>query len=130
MDAVFRALASPPRRRLLDIIRNRPGCNVSEVCEYFETSRIAVMKHLGILVEAKLVLSEKVGRERSLYFNAIPIQLIYDRWTSEYSALWATHLTRVKFQVESKKPRKAPRKTSHQSKKAKPIRRRKKHGRD
>jgi predicted transcriptional regulator len=102
MDAVFRALASPSRRRILDIVKNHPGANVNEVSAFFETSRIAVMKHLRILEEANLIHSEKRGRDRRLYFNAVPIQLIYDRWTTEYSALWASRMTRVKHRVESK----------------------------
>ena len=102
MDAVFRALASPSRRRILDIVKNHPGANVNEVSEFFETSRIAVMKHLRILEEASLIYSEKQGRDRRLYFNAVPIQLIYDRWTTEYSALWASRMTRVKHRIESK----------------------------
>jgi len=100
MDAVFRALGSPDRRRILDIVKNEPGCNVNAVSAHFETSRIAVMKHLRILEEAGLIHSEKSGRERRLYFDPVPIQIIYDRWTTEFSALWARRLTRVKYAVE------------------------------
>ena len=106
MDAVFRALASDSRRRILDIVKNRPGCNVNDVSESFDMSRIAVMKHLRQLEEAELILSEKVGRERRLYHNAVPIQMIYDRWTTEYSALWASRMTQVKYKVESKPAKK------------------------
>ena len=101
MDGVFRALGSPARRRILDILKERPGCNVNDVSEHFEMSRIAVMKHLGVLVEANLVISEKKGRDRHLYFNVVPIQMIHDRWTTEYSALWAGSLTKLKYKVES-----------------------------
>ena len=73
-------------------------------------SRIAVMKHLRILEEASLVTSVKEGRTRRLYFNAVPIQMIHDRWTSEYSALWASQLTRLKYTVESKRKTKARKK--------------------
>jgi DNA-binding transcriptional ArsR family regulator len=104
MDAVFRALASETRRRILDIVKNRPGSNVNDVCASFETSRIAVMKHLRVLEEAQLVLSEKVGRERRLHHNAVPIQMIYDRWTTQYSALWASRVTGIKYRVESAAP--------------------------
>lgn len=109
MDAVFRALASEPRRRILDIVKNRPGCNVNDVCESFDMSRIAVMKHLRLLEEAELILSEKVGRERRMYHNAVPIQMIYDRWTTEYSALWAERMTGIKYRVESKTRRRSRR---------------------
>ena len=101
LGAVFGALANPNRRRILDVVKDRPGCNVNHVSEHFEMSRIAVMKHLRVLETAELIRSEKQGRERRLHFNAVPIQMIYDRWTSEFSALWAGKLTRVKYLVES-----------------------------
>ncbi len=103
--AVFAALASEARRRILDIVKDRPGCNVNHVASHFETSRISVMKHLRVLEDAGLITSEKRGRERELYFNAVPIQMIYDRWTTEFSGLWAAQLTRVKYRVESKQER-------------------------
>lgn len=102
MDAVFQALAHPSRRRILDIVKNQPGASVNDVCEHFEVSRIAVMKHLRILEQAGLLISEKHGRTRKLYHNIVPIQMIYDRWTTEYSYLWAPHLTQIKYRVESK----------------------------
>jgi DNA-binding transcriptional ArsR family regulator len=101
MDAVFRALGNPSRRKMLDVVKNHPGSSVNEVCAYFETSRIAVMKHLRILEEANLIHSERKGRVRRLTFNPVPIQMIYDRWTTEYSALWAGRLTRLKYDIES-----------------------------
>ncbi|HET9650827.1 MAG TPA: helix-turn-helix transcriptional regulator [Usitatibacter sp.] len=101
MDAVFGALASEPRRRILDILRKEPGCNVSRVCEFFGIGRIAVMKHLDVLEAANLVVSERAGRERLLYFNPVPIHMIYDRWTTEFSAYWAGRLARLKYRVEN-----------------------------
>ena len=101
MDAVFQALGSAARRRILDLLTSRPGSNVNDVCELFDISRIAVMKHLRALEEAGLVISEKSGRERRLFFNAVPIQMIYDRWTGQYSALWASRLTEIKYRVEN-----------------------------
>lgn len=101
LDAVFAALAHAGRRQILDILKARPGCNVNHVAEHFDMSRIAVMKHLGVLEKAGLVHSEKVGRERKLYPNVVPIQMIYDRWTSEYSAIWAERVTRLKYEVEA-----------------------------
>jgi predicted transcriptional regulator len=103
MDAVFHALANGERRRVLDIVKERPGCSVNHVAGFFEISRIAVMKHLRVLERAGLILSEKEGRTRRLFFNGVPIQMIYDRWTSEYSALWASRLTRVKYRIESRR---------------------------
>jgi DNA-binding transcriptional ArsR family regulator len=102
MDPVFQALAHASRRKILDLLKAAPGATVCEVAGHFEESRINVMKHLRILETAGLVVSEKKGRTRRLYFNAVPIQLIYDRWTSEYSALWASRLTRIKYQIESR----------------------------
>jgi predicted transcriptional regulator len=84
MDSVFAALASETRRRVLDILKQEPGCNVNRVCEFFDIGRVAVMKHLDVLHGANLVISEKVGRERLLYFNPVPIHKIYDRWTTEF----------------------------------------------
>ena len=86
------------------------GASVADVCGFFEMSRIAVMKHLRILEEAMLVTSVKEGRPRRLYFNAVPIQMIHDRWTSEYSALWAAQLTRLKYKVEGRRKTKARKK--------------------
>jgi predicted transcriptional regulator len=103
MDAVFRALANESRRRILDIVKDRPGCSVNYVAGFFDASRINVMKHLRVLDEAGLIHSEKQGRTRKLYFNCVPIQIIHDRWTTEYSALWAGRLTRIKYRVESKR---------------------------
>jgi DNA-binding transcriptional ArsR family regulator len=103
MDAVFQALASVSRRRILDIIKERPGCSVNHVAGFFAESRINVMKHLRVLEDAGLIHSEKEGRTRKLYFNCVPIQLIHERWTTEYSALWAGRLTRVKYRVETRK---------------------------
>ena len=100
MNLVFGALAHAGRRQILDIVKEDGGCSVNDVAAYFPISRIAVMKHLAVLEEAGLLISEKTGRTRHLYFNAVPIQMIYDRWTSEYSALWATKLTRLKYSVE------------------------------
>lgn len=101
MDAVFAALASEPRRRVLDILKREPGCNVNRVCEFFEIGRVAVMKHLDVLEAANLVVSEKVGRERLLWFNPVPIHMIYDRWTTEFSAYWAGRLARMKYRLEN-----------------------------
>ncbi len=101
MGTAFTALAHARRRRILDIVRENGGCSVNDVAAHFDISRIAVMKHLRVLEEAGLLISEKEGRTRHLYFNAVPIQMIYDRWTTEYSALWASKLTRLKYSVES-----------------------------
>tara|TARA_R110002049_G_scaffold94988_7_gene233457 strand:- start:1498 stop:1842 length:345 start_codon:yes stop_codon:yes gene_type:complete len=101
MDKVFHALASASRREILDIVKANAGCSVVDVCRHFDVSRIAVLKHLNVLEEAGLILSEKEGRVRRLYFNAAPIQMIYERWTTKYSADWASRLTEFKRTVEA-----------------------------
>jgi len=100
MDAVFQALAHEGRRRILDILKHRPGCSVGDVCAQFEMSRIAVMKNIRVLEEARLIASRRDGRTRRLFLNAVPIRMIYERWMTEYSALWAERLTRIKYRVE------------------------------
>ena len=102
-DLIFQALASRMRRQILDLIKQNPGCCVNDLCPHFDVSRIAVMKQLNVLVHAQLAISKKVGRRRQLYFNAAPIQMIYDRWTTEYSQFWASQVTDLKFKVEAQK---------------------------
>jgi DNA-binding transcriptional ArsR family regulator len=100
MDAVFHALAHHDRRRIVDVVRANPGCCVEDVCAHFTVSRVAVLKHLRVLQRADLIVSEKKGRKRTLYFNVVPIQLIYDRWATELSAHWAGTLADIKYRVE------------------------------
>jgi DNA-binding transcriptional ArsR family regulator len=102
LDAVFFALASEPRRRILDALKLEPGCNVNRVCEYLENDigRFAVMKHLATLEAAGLVIAKRSGRERLLWFDPTPIQWIHERWTTEFSAYWAARLTRLKYSAE------------------------------
>lgn len=100
MDQIFKALADPSRRQILDLLKAQPGQNVADLTERFPFSRFAVMKHLRVLEEANLVTSRRVGRSRQLFLNAIPIQTVYDRWMSTYSAHWASSLTRFKNQLE------------------------------
>lgn len=102
LDAVFTALAHETRRRILDLLRNRPGAGVGEIAAEFDVSRIAIMKHLAVLEEAHLIVSQKDGRTRRLYFNAAPIRMIYDRWTDDYSDHWAGEITRLKYLAEAR----------------------------
>ncbi|WP_425409504.1 ArsR/SmtB family transcription factor [Hyphococcus sp.] len=102
MDAVFQALANESRRRMLDIVKEEPGIGVGALAADFDVSRIAVMKHLTVLEDANLIVSEKDGRTRKLYFNAAPIQMIHERWTTKYSAYWAGQLTRIKYLAEAR----------------------------
>lgn len=100
MNAVFSALAHETRRRILDLLRQNPGAGVGEIAMEFDVSRIAIMKHLAVLEEANLIVSQKDGRTRRLYFNAAPIRMIYDRWTDDYSGYWAGEITRLKYLAE------------------------------
>ena len=105
MSSLFHALAHAGRRRIMDIVQNNPGCSVNDVSAHFDVSRIAVMKHLNVLEEAGLLVSERDGRARRFYFNVVPIQLIYDRWTDEYSGWWAGRMADIKYKVEGVVPR-------------------------
>lgn len=100
LDAVFQALASQARRQILDIVAASPGCGVGHVAEHFEFSRIGVLKHVNVLEDAGLLVSEKVGRDRPLYVNLAPLQLIQERWSDQYRSFWAGRLTRLKYVVE------------------------------
>jgi DNA-binding transcriptional ArsR family regulator len=101
MTAVFHALAHESRRKIMDVLKARPGISVGEMALEFDVSRIAVMNHLAVLEGAGLVISEKDGRTRRLYLNATPIQMINDRWMSDYSAHWARKLTGIKYAAEA-----------------------------
>lgn len=102
MDAVFQALANDKRRKLLDYVKEHPGCLVKDVCKEFDVTRIAVMKHLTVLEKADLLITDKRGRDKHLFINVIPIQLIHSRWTTEYSAMWAGRMLDIKFVAEQK----------------------------
>ena len=101
MDLIFKALSDKSRRQILDLVKNKPGININELTEYFEFSRFAVMKHIRILEEANLIVSEKSGKNKLLYLNAMPIQYIYDRWISKFSKYWASSLAELKYSLEN-----------------------------
>lgn len=100
MDAVFKALADPSRRELLDSLRGRGGQTLGELCEGRGMSRQAVTKHLGILAAANLVASERRGREKLHYLNAVPIQEIADRWIGKYERGRLDALAELKRRLE------------------------------
>src|SRR4051794_16200188 len=111
LDAVFTALSHRDRRRILDLVRATPGVRVEDLLPHFTTSRVAILKHLKVLARADLIVSEKVGRERRLYFNVMPIQIIFDRWATEFSALWAGPIAQLKYRVETSEQAEASKKT-------------------
>jgi DNA-binding transcriptional ArsR family regulator len=101
MTAIFHALAHETRRRIMDLLKARPGIGVGELAAEFDVTRIAVMNHIAVLEEAGLVVSEKDGRMRRLYLNAAPIQMINDRWLDDFTGHWARKLTGIKYAAEA-----------------------------
>lgn len=110
LDSVFAALAHPERRRMLDLLREQPGKSIASLAEHFAMSAVGVLKHVRVLERAGLVHAEKHGRERRLYFNVVPIQLVYDRWTDQYSQFWAGRLADIKERLESRRAKSPARK--------------------
>ena len=108
MDGLFHALAHSARRRILDILRERPGISVGELAREFDVSRIAVMNHLAVLSDAGLVVSEKQGRSRCLWINVMPIREVYDRWTDTFSDHWADRMSLIKRAAEAAATAKPP----------------------
>src|SRR6478736_6502011 len=102
MAPTFRALADPNRRVLLDRLFERDGQTLGELCEYLpEMTRFGVMKHLGVLEEADLVTTVKVGREKRHYLNPVPIRLVHDRWIGKFAEPVVGALSAFKLQLES-----------------------------
>jgi uncharacterized protein YndB with AHSA1/START domain/DNA-binding transcriptional ArsR family regulator len=101
MDAVFRALADPTRRSLLDELFREDGQTLRALEERFEMSRFGVMKHLKVLEEAGLVVTKRRGREKLHFLNPVPIRLVHDRWVSKYAEPWVAGLSALKTRLES-----------------------------
>lgn len=102
LNKVFAALAHPDRRRMLDLLQESPGANIAALTRSFSMSGVGVLKHLRVLEDAGLIHSERAGRERKLYFNVVPIQMVYDRWTDRYSRFWAGRMVDLKKNIESR----------------------------
>ena len=100
MDAVFKALADPTRRSLLDELFEDDGQTLSALERRLPMTRIGVMKHLRVLEEAGLVTTKRRGREKLHFLNAVPIRLVHDRWVSKYAEPWAATLTGLKRKLE------------------------------
>ncbi|MQA89643.1 MAG: metalloregulator ArsR/SmtB family transcription factor [Gemmatimonas sp.] len=100
-DAVFRALADPTRRLLLDRLFERDGRTLTELEEELAMTRFGVMKHLRVLEEAHLVVTRRSGRKKLHYLNSIPIREIHDRWIDKFRAPWAAGLTDLKRELEA-----------------------------
>jgi uncharacterized protein YndB with AHSA1/START domain/DNA-binding transcriptional ArsR family regulator len=100
VDAVFRALADPTRRSLLDELYECDGQSLSALEQRLPMTRFGVMKHLKVLEEAGLVVTKKRGREKLHFLNPVPIRLVHDRWVSKYAEPWASSLSELKTRLE------------------------------
>jgi uncharacterized protein YndB with AHSA1/START domain/DNA-binding transcriptional ArsR family regulator len=100
MDKVFKALADPTRRGLLDELYREDGQTLSALEGRVEMTRFGVMKHLSVLEDAGLVVTKRRGREKLHYLNTVPIRLAHDRWVSKYAEPWAASLSRLKTDLE------------------------------
>jgi uncharacterized protein YndB with AHSA1/START domain/DNA-binding transcriptional ArsR family regulator len=101
VDLVFKALADPTRRSLLDELFRQDGQTQGALEERFSMTRFGVMKHLKILEEAGLVVTKRRGREKLHFLNPVPIRLVHDRWVSKYAEPWAATLSDLKERLES-----------------------------
>lgn len=101
MDAVFKALADPSRRKLLDQLYTHNGQTLSELCEHLDMTRQAVTKHLALLEAANLVVTVWHGREKLHYLNPAPIHEIYERWISKYERHQLEALSELKRSLEA-----------------------------
>jgi len=99
-DKVFKALADPSRRKLLDVLFVKNGRSLNELCELHDMSRQAVTKHLGLLEDANLVVTKKRGREKLHYLNPVPIQQIYSRWIGKFERQRLVALENLKLALE------------------------------
>jgi DNA-binding transcriptional ArsR family regulator len=99
-DKVFKALADPTRRHLLDRLFERDGQSLGELEEGLEMTRFGVMKHLRVLEEAGLVVARRAGREKHHFLNAVPIRQIHDRWIDKYTEGRVSALLDLKAKLE------------------------------
>src|ERR1700704_3951607 len=107
MDEVFKALADPTRRSLLDELFKRDGQTLSALEERLPMTRFGVMKHLRVLEAAGLVTTRRRGREKLHFLNPVPIRLVHDRGVSKYAERWAAALSEIKHKLEDKTMEKA-----------------------
>jgi DNA-binding transcriptional ArsR family regulator len=101
-DRVFKALADPTRRLLLDLLFARDGQTLTELESAVEMTRYGVMKHLRVLEDAGLVIPRRAGREKHHFLNPVPIRLIHDRWIDKYTEHRAAALADLKQKLEER----------------------------
>jgi DNA-binding transcriptional ArsR family regulator len=104
-DRVFKALADPTRRFLLDLLFERDGRTLTELEAEVEMTRFGVMKHLRVLEDAGLVVTRKAGREKLHHLNAVPIRLIHNRWIDKYTERRVSALADLKAELEERHER-------------------------
>jgi len=102
MDEVFKALADPTRRSLLDQLFEQDGQSLSALEQRLSMTRFGVMKHLRVLEQAGLVVTRKRGREKLHFLNPVPIRLVHDRWVGKYAEPWAAGLSDLKHNLEDR----------------------------
>ena len=100
-DRVFKALADPTRRFLLDLLFAREGQTLTELESAVQMTRYGVMKHLKVLEEAGLVVTRRSGREKLHFLNAVPIREVHDRWIDKYTERHVAALIDLKHELES-----------------------------
>ncbi len=100
LDPVWKALADPTRRSILDLLRDRPLTTTEIVDAFPHLTRFGVMKHLDALREAELVHTREEGRQRVNSLNVFPIRQIYERWVSPFQEVWSSHLLGIKELAE------------------------------
>jgi DNA-binding transcriptional ArsR family regulator/uncharacterized protein YndB with AHSA1/START domain len=109
VEAVFRALADPSRRLLLDRLFERDGQTLASLSKDLDMTRFGVMNHLSVLEEAGLVTTRRVGREKLHYLNPVPIRLAMDRWISKFAEPWVAGMAGLKRTLETEQPMQPPR---------------------
>lgn len=102
IDKVFKALADPSRRELIDRLHARNGQTLSELCEGLDMARQSVTQHLDLLEDANLIAVERQGREKLHYFNPVPIHEIYERWIRKFERKRLDALHQFKTKLERK----------------------------
>jgi DNA-binding transcriptional ArsR family regulator len=102
-NLVFKALADPTRRFLLDLLFEREGRTLTELESQVDMTRVGVMKHLRLLEQAGLVVTRRSGREKLHFLNPVPIRLIHDRWIDKYTERHASALANLKTNLEAQK---------------------------
>ncbi|MES2070047.1 MAG: helix-turn-helix domain-containing protein [Pseudomonadota bacterium] len=102
IDKVFKALADPSRRKLLDLLHAKNGQTLSELCGELDMARQSVTQHLGLLEDANLISVQRQGREKLHYFNPVPIHQIYERWIRKFEMERLEALHQLKTKLERK----------------------------